>query len=137
MKGIFKKISPLEGVVLVLTLLFVLGTLLWFRLSAPEEGLTLVKTEEVQREIVLPEDPAAPGMLDGEVLDLNTATAEDLQRLPGIGEKKAAAIVAWRAEHGPFQVVEDLLSVRGIGEAILADLAPYVTVGAAAEEGGT
>lgn len=137
MKGIFKKISPLEGVVLVLTLLFALGTLLWFRLSAPEEGLTLVKTEEVQREISLPEDPAAPGMLDGEVLDLNTATAEDLQRLPGIGEKKAAAIVAWRAEHGPFRVVEDLLSVRGIGEAILADLAPYVTVGAAAEEGGT
>lgn len=137
MKGIFKKISPLEGVVLVLTLLFALGTLLWFRLSAPEEGLTLVKTEEVQREISLPEDPAAPGMLDGEVLDLNTATAEDPQRLPGIGEKKAAAIVAWRAEHGPFRVVEDLLSVRGIGEAILADLAPYVTVGAAAEEGGT
>ncbi len=137
MKGIFKKISPLEAVVLALTLVFVLGTLLWFRLSAPEEGVTLVKTEEVQRDIVLPEKPDAPGILENELLDLNTASPEDLTRLPGIGEKKAAAIVAWREEHGAFQVVEDLLSVQGIGEAILADIRPYVTAGTAAEEGGT
>lgn len=138
MKGIFKKISPLEGVVLGLTLLFVLGTLLWFRSSGPEAGLTLVQTETTQRAVSLPEEPAVPGVLEGEVLDLNIATRDDLTRLPGIGEKKAEAIVAWREENGPFRVVEDLLSVRGIGESILAELRPYVTVGtAAAEEGGT
>ena len=77
-------------------------------------------------------------MLEGEVLDLNTASQADLTRLPGIGEKKAAAILAWREEHGPFQVVEDVMSVDGIGEKILADIRPYVTVVIpAAEEGGT
>ena len=138
MKAIFKKISPLEGTVLILTLLFVLGTLLWFRVSRPAEGLTFVETGETGRTVSAPEQQSAPGMLDGEVLDLNTASQADLTRLPGIGEKKAAAILAWREEHGPFQVVEDVMSVDGIGEKILADIRPYVTVVIpAAEEGGT
>ena len=138
MKAIFKKISPLEGTVLILTLLFVLGTLLWFRVSRPTEGLTFVETGETGRTVSAPEQRSAPGMLEGEVLDLNTASQADLTRLPGIGEKKAAAILAWREEHGPFQVVEDVMSVDGIGEKILADIRPYVTVVIpAAEEGGT
>lgn len=138
MKAIFKKISPLEGTVLILTLLFVLGTLLWFRVSRPAEGLTFVETGETGRTVSAPEQRSAPGMLEGEVLDLNTASQADLTRLPSIGEKKAAAILAWREEHGPFQVVEDVMSVDGIGEKILADIRPYVTVVTpAAEEGGT
>ena len=138
MKAIFKKISPLEGTVLILTLLFVLGTLLWFRVSRPAEGLTFVETGETGRTVSAPEQRSAPGMLEGEVLDLNTASQADLTRLPGIGEKKATAILAWREEHGPFQVVEDVMSVDGIGEKILADIRPYVTVVIpAAEEGGT
>lgn len=138
MKAIFKKISPLEGTVLILTLLFVLGTLLWFRVSRPAEGLTFVETGETGRTVSAPEQRSAPGMLEGEVLDLNTASQADLTRLPGIGEKKAAAILAWREDHGPFQVVEDVMSVDGIGEKILADIRPYVTVVIpAAEEGGT
>lgn len=138
MKAIFKKISPLEGTVLILTLLFVLGTLLWFRASRPAGGLTFVETGETGRTVSAPEQRSAPGMLEGEVLDLNTASQADLTRLPGIGEKKAAAILAWREEHGPFQVVEDVMSVDGIGEKILADIRPYVTVVIpAAEEGGT
>ena len=138
MKAIFKKISPLDGTVLILTLLFVLGTLLWFRVSRPAEGLTFVETGETGRTVSAPEQRSAPGMLEGEVLDLNTASQADLTRLPGIGEKKAAAILAWREEHGPFQVVEDVMSVDGIGEKILADIRPYVTVVIpAAEEGGT
>ncbi len=138
MNVIFKKISPLEGIVLILTLLFVLGTLLWFRVSRPAGGLTFVETGETGRTVSAPDQSSAPGMLEGEVLDLNTASQADLTRLPGIGEKKAAAILAWREEHGPFQVVEDVMSVDGIGEKILADIRPYVTVVTpAAEEGGT
>ena len=138
MRAIFKKISPLEGAVLTLTLLFVLGTLLWFRVSQPAEGLTFVETSETGRVVSAPDRPEAPGMLEGEVLDLNTASQGDLIRLPGIGEKKAAAILAWREENGPFQTVEDLLSVDGIGEKTLSNIRPYVTVGTpAAEEGGT
>ncbi len=48
-------------------------------------------------------------------LNLNTADAESLQALPGIGPALAERIVAYRWEHGPFQSVEDLLQVPGIG----------------------
>ena len=48
-------------------------------------------------------------------LNLNTADAERLQALPGIGPALAEGIVAYRQEHGPFQTVEDLLQVPGIG----------------------
>ena len=62
-------------------------------------------------------------------ININTATAEELQSLPGIGEARAKAIVDYRAEHGPFTYVEDLRAVSGIGEGILADLMDYITVG--------
>lgn len=62
-------------------------------------------------------------------LDLNTATAEQLETLPGIGEVKAAAILAVRAERGGFRSVEELESVRGIGPALLGKLRARITVG--------
>jgi competence ComEA-like helix-hairpin-helix protein len=63
-----------------------------------------------------------------EPLDLNTATVEQLQRLPGIGPKTAAAIVRFREKSGPFRRVEDLLAVRGITRKKLEKIAPRVTV---------
>jgi competence protein ComEA len=48
-------------------------------------------------------------------LNLNTADTETLQALPGIGPTLAEQIVAYRQEHGPFQTVEELLQVPGIG----------------------
>lgn len=141
MAGKFLKISKLEGIVLLLTLLFVGGTLLWFAFSQPGEGVTVVterKDPEPQVLTETPDTPEAPGLLEGEVLNLNTASQTELTRLPGIGETKAAAIIAWRQEHGSFQTVEDLMAVDGIGEKTLENLRPYVTVGEpAAEEGGT
>ena len=141
MAGKFLKISKLEGIVLLLTLLFVGGTLLWFAFSQPGEGVTVVTERQDPEPQVLtetPDTPEAPGLLEGEVLNLNTASQTELTRLPGIGETKAAAIVAWRQEHGSYQTVEDLMAVDGIGEKTLENLRPYVTVGEpAAEEGGT
>ena len=69
-------------------------------------------------------------LLEGEVIDLNTAAPEDLERLPGIGPAKAEAIAAYRAEHGPFQSVDQLTEVSGIGEATLETLRPYITASA-------
>ena len=68
-------------------------------------------------------------LLEGEVIDLNTASVADLTRLPGIGEKRAQAIVDYRESSGPFQSVEELTEVKGIGEGILAQVYDYVTVG--------
>lgn len=61
-------------------------------------------------------------------IDLNTASAEQLQSLPGIGPATAAAIVDDRARHGPFAAVGDLERVPGIGPAKLAAVADLVTV---------
>ena len=62
-------------------------------------------------------------------LDLNRATASDLEKLPGIGPTLAARIVAWRETHGPFKSVEDLLAIPGIGPKTLDGLRDKVTVG--------
>lgn len=64
----------------------------------------------------------------GELVDLNTASAEELMTLPGIGEKRAADIIADREANGPFRTPEDLTRVNGIGEGILAGLIDLVTV---------
>ncbi len=61
-------------------------------------------------------------------VNLNTATAEQLDTLPGVGPVTAQAILVWRADNGSFSSVDDLLEVSGIGDATLADLRPYVYV---------
>lgn len=54
------------------------------------------------------------------MININTATADELSRmLKGIGEKRAEAIVAYREENGPFWTVEQLQSVKGVGEMVL------------------
>jgi competence ComEA-like helix-hairpin-helix protein len=66
-------------------------------------------------------------------LDLNTATAEQLEQLPGIGPVTAKAIVRFREKSGPFQRVDDLLAIHRISKSRLDKLRPYVTVAAAAK----
>ena len=61
-------------------------------------------------------------------VDLNTATMEQLDGLPGIGPVLAQRILDWRTANGRFSVVDELGEVSGIGEATLADLRPLVTV---------
>ncbi len=61
-------------------------------------------------------------------LDLNMATVEQLQQLPGVGPSTAKEIVKFREKSGPFRRVEDLLAIRGISKRRLEKLRPYVTV---------
>mgnify|MGYP001316210231 CR=1 FL=1 len=75
--------------------------------------------------------PATPPAADapgGTPLDLNRATAADLERLPGIGPALAARIVAYRDSIGRFRAVDELDHVRGIGPALLERLRPHVSV---------
>lgn len=80
--------------------------------------------------LALPAAPAAPeeGGAREARLDLNRATAAELEALPGIGEALAGRIVAWRGAHGPFRSVEELEEVPGIGPALRARLAPRLRV---------
>jgi competence protein ComEA len=67
---------------------------------------------------------AAPGGL----VNVNTATAEELETLPGIGEVTAQAIIDHRTENGPFTSVDQLLDVTGIGDVTLENIRDLVTV---------
>lgn len=71
-------------------------------------------------------DPPAAG-----VVNVNTASAAELERLPGVGASVASRIVEHREKNGSFRAIEDLMLVRGIGEKSFERLRPYlVTSGA-------
>ena len=65
------------------------------------------------------------------IVNLNTASAADLEGLPGIGAKTAARIVEYRQKNGPFKKVEELMNVRGVGEKNFLKLKPQISIGAA------
>jgi comEA protein len=62
-------------------------------------------------------------------VDINQASAEDLEKLPGVGPKLAQQIIAYRTKHGPFRRIEDLLIIKGIGSKKWQALRPYICVG--------
>ena len=91
--------------------------------------------EETDRPITVAENPLAEqesgnGVAETEKVDINTADAVLLQTLNGIGEKKAALIIAYREENGSFQTIEDIMEVSGIGEKTFEGLKDLITVGA-------
>jgi len=69
----------------------------------------------------------------GDKIDVNTATAGQLQSVKGIGAKTAAAIITYRHAHGAFKNVEDLVDVRGIGRKKLAKIEDDLEAGDAHE----
>lgn len=103
----------------VLTLLFALALVVLHR-SVPggekESYAVTVQEESIQ--------PTAPERV---LVNVNTATAEELDTLTGIGPALAQAIIETREESGPFTCAEDLLRVRGIGEAKVEGLRGEIT----------
>jgi len=61
-------------------------------------------------------------------VNINAASSDELQNVPGIGATLAERIVAFRTEHGPFKTPDDLTQVRGIGEKNLVKLLPWLSV---------
>ena len=72
-----------------------------------------------------------PALAEDGAVNLNTATEEELMSLPGIGPSKAKAIADYREAH-PFETVEEVKNVRGIGDHTFETLKDKITVGAAA-----
>jgi len=107
-------------------------------LAAPLSDGQQVYVVRVGEDPPLPPAGAVPGSHAGPdgsapvaLVDLNTATAEQLETLPGVGPATASAILAHRQQAGPFSSVDQLIEVRGIGEVKLAQLRDLVTVSGA------
>lgn len=106
--------------------------------GADTSGLPLAERLRDGQSIVVPErsaqvtegttatTPAEPGST---LIDINAASADELETLPGIGPALAERIVAYRTEHGPFQSVDELAQVRGISPRMVDELRALVTVG--------
>ena len=114
------KITKTEWILLALTGVFLCVLLILFfqdRIRMEEAG--------VETEIEVPQEEILP---DLSPLNLNTATQEELAQLPGIGEELARRIVEHREANGPFETIEELMEVSGIGEGKFADLEGRITV---------
>ena len=94
--------------------------------SVPTTAAPVTTAVEVMVQAVGAES-APPG--PSPPLDLNQATLEQLEALPGVGPTTAQAIIDYRSRHGPLSSVDDLLEVRGIGPAKLDGFRDLVTVG--------
>ena len=93
----------------------------WYRPSHLEEFSVVPRA-------VAPPPPLKVAVAEQAPLALNSATVEELVALPAIGPKIAARIVAFRSAHGPFERLEQLTQVNGIGAKTLAKLRPLLTV---------
>lgn len=106
--------------------------------AAPDRLNLAAKLVDGQRiDVPRASDPVVPTTVGGgaaadepggALVNLNTATKDELEQLPGIGPALADAIIAARTERGGFRSVDDLAEVRGIGDKRLAELRDRVTV---------
>lgn len=127
-----QKQQPSRKVLLFLATLVVLAGIVWgaLFLIAPiwQPGTPVTYMP------ALPQTEAAAESAPTQLVDLNTADAETLQTLPGIGPAKAAAIIAYRVEHGPFAALQDVANVPGISEQMTEKWAGLAQTGTPAEK---
>jgi len=101
--------------------------------NADQDALNLAAFVSDNQHLIVPVRSAATQVAAGDTpipapININTATEDELQRLPTIGETRAHDIIIYREAQGPFEDVEDLLAVPGIGPVTLERIAPFITV---------
>ncbi|MEJ2211370.1 MAG: helix-hairpin-helix domain-containing protein, partial [Anaerolineae bacterium] len=102
--------------------------------AAEEEEAPLVEEETPEAEEEMPEAEEEPPAEAVPVVDLNTATPQELSRLPGIGLTLAKRIVTYREQEGPFREAAEITRVQGISNTLYETLADQITVGPVAVE---
>ena len=112
----------IKGAMLVATI----AVVLWIGWPVPQETTPLVQTAQ-PAPVAQPVAAASPAKAESKI-DINHASAVELQALPGVGPVLAQRMVEWRTAHGRYRTVEDLQEVKGIGKKRLEQLRPLVTV---------
>lgn len=117
-----------ETVAVLLAITFIAAALLY-----PLPAADSVQTERYapQERVLTGGDPdeEVDELMPGELVDINTADANRLRLLPGIGDVTAEKIIDFRRENGGFDCIEDIMNVSGIGEKKFEQLKELITVG--------
>ena len=116
----------IKGAMLVATV----AVVLWIGWPVPKEEPRQAKPEQpiaTQAPAAWPVTAAAPAKAEPKV-NLNRASADELQALPGVGPVLAQRMVEWRKAHGRYRTVDDLQEVKGIGKKRMEQLRSFVTV---------
>lgn len=123
------KLSKGEAAIILLAAVFLAFTVGWFLRTVSLTGPMRVEVRGAAMEQSMVIDPPqeSPEPTVQTRININTATAEELVTLPGIGEKRAADIIAEREASGLYRFPEDITRVSGIGETVLAGLLDYIT----------
>ena len=102
----------------------------YWNLAEPlKDGQMLcIPTEEEARERKESYEETMESVSDGRI-NINTADADKLTEIPGIGQTRAQAIIAYRTENGDFTCVEDIMKVSGIKNALFEKMKDFITVG--------
>ncbi len=125
------KVTKTEWLMFALAGVFLIVLALLYRQAAAvTPGTDYTISTQRQAAEVTPEPPEPEGPVD-----INAAGLDELQRLTGIGPALAQRIIDYRGEHGPFRSVEDLLEVKGIGEATLEKFREEAVAGTNEEDG--
>ena len=119
------KITKTQVLLFLMTLCFLTSLFFLYEKASDTSAGTDYTITVTQREPerVTPEAPKEPALVD-----INTATLDELQTLTGIGPVIAQRIIDYRTENGAFTSIEDLLNVKGIGEATLNKFRDRVTI---------
>jgi len=107
-----------------------IAVVLWIGWPVPKEATSQAKPDQPIAMQVPATSPvtAVPTVKAASKVNLNRASADELQVLPGIGPVLAQRMVDWRKAHGRYRTVDDLQEVKGIGKKRLEQLRPLVTV---------
>lgn len=127
-----------KRITLILSLFFVMLYMLWLFFTSvlfmPDSGYRMFSRAVAEDSLLIGRDnpdirSTNRELLPGERININTADADTLQLLSGIGPTLSTAIVEYRLENGPFKSIEDLMLVPGIGEKKFTSVRDNITIG--------
>ena len=111
------------AIILYPSIALIFTALIWFFVSTGSNTPPLQSLPETESVPIFSEYLTRDGKIN-----INTATAKELQLIPGIGEKLAERIIAYRTENGPFTEPDDLYNIKGITKEAIADAINYIGI---------